>query len=677
MDDSPPIQALVGMGGIGKSTLAVELAHIVRQSFADGVLWAQAATAEPMAILESWAQAYGYNFSRIGDVASMIAAFQELLAGKRVLMVLDDVKSLARIRPLLPQSRQNRVLITTRNQDLARALQAQTWPLRELSPENGRLLLSSILGETRTGAEPAASAEICELLENHPLAVEITAQRLKSRPRRRLADMAQRLRDEKQRLSLLALTDRQVRASFTVSWQALDAAHRRIFALLGLFNGRSFSAAAIAHIAELDQYTAEDRLFALAALSLLREETPARYRQHPLLADFAREKLGEDVGEEYGRFAAYYRHFAQQYPNDFDTLRPEWDNLMAAMETAYDNQLWQTVIDLTNALHTAWFSRARYTQARTAYGWAIKAAQTITDHQSHSHFLLHHGRACLEQRDYESAENYFQKSLKLYRQLGNQAGIARNEMELARIDLELSQFEPAQKHIKKSLEIWQQLADKKGTAEAIYVEARIYYFLGDYEKTKQLAEQATQLQESLQDWEGQIPTLNLLATTALELGSPADAEQLAQKALQLSVEMQDKNEEAMTLDILANVYRRKGELETAKGYAERSLELLATMGDLGSQAMVYYQLSLINNSQGQLDAALELGRRSLELCRISQFSLLTVYVLNHLGDYLLRLKNRAEAREKWQEALAIAQSINNPTAITETKRRLQLLEEEI
>ncbi|MCA9920828.1 MAG: tetratricopeptide repeat protein [Anaerolineales bacterium] len=669
------IHALVGMGGVGKSTLAVEIAHAVRHVFADGVLWADAARAEPMSVLESWAQAYGYDFTRIGDVESMAAAFRGMLADKSVLIVLDDVISVSRIRPLLPNGTHNHILLTTRNQDLARTLNAQVWPLQELSQENGRLLLMHILGEQRVEAEPEAAAAICTLLQNLPLAVEITAQRLKSRPRRLLADMAQRLQAEQDRLSLLAISDRAIRTSFAVSWETLDAAHRRIFALLGLFNGRSFTAEAIAHIAELDRYTTEDRLFSLAALSLLREDDNIRYRQHPLLADFAREQLGEDVGEENGRFASYYLHFAQKHQQNYDALRPEWDNMMTAMETAFNEELWQIVIDYTNVLHNAWFARARYTQARTAYSWAIKSAQSIQDAKSHSRFLLHHGRACLEQRDYDNAEKHFQNSLELFEQIGDQSGVAWNQTELARIDLERSQFEQAQRHIKKSREIWKQLKNVEGTAEAIYVEARIYYFLGDYNKAKLLAEQASRLQEESNDLDGLIPTLNLLATTALEQGELHVAEEFAQHALNLSTKAQNKNEEAMILDVLANVYRRKNELDNAKNYAEKSLELLATIGDLGSQAMAYYQLSLISKSQGQLNAALELGLKSLELSRISEYSLLTVYVLNHLGDYLLQLNNLSEARERWQEALKIGKSINNSTAIYETKRRLQLLEE--
>jgi DNA-binding SARP family transcriptional activator len=234
------IAALVGMGGIGKSTLANRVAHQLREHYADGVLWANARTADPMDTLLSWAQVYGYDFSGLVDLNNRAAALRSILADKRVLIVLDDVISPSRVRALLPGGPEHAVLMTTRDQDIARALDAKVLPVRELTADDCIMLLSQVIGEERVNAELEAAHAICNELRNLPLAIEITAKRLVDRTTRRLSAMASRLHDVSRRLDELTFSDRAVRASFLVSWESMHADLRQSFALLGLFGGRSF-----------------------------------------------------------------------------------------------------------------------------------------------------------------------------------------------------------------------------------------------------------------------------------------------------------------------------------------------------------------------------------------------------------------------------------------------------
>ncbi|MCB0064929.1 MAG: hypothetical protein KDE19_22550, partial [Caldilineaceae bacterium] len=315
--------ALIGMAGVGKSTLAAHLAHTLRDHFVDGVLWAHIADSDPLDILGSWAQALGYDFSSLSDVENRAAALRGVLADKQMLFVLDDVRSASRVRHLFVGGPNSATLLTTRDLDVAVALNAENYPLAEMSLADGEQLLSRVLGDERVQEEMDAAREICTLLQNLPLAVEIAAQRLRSRPKRRLQDMAARLRNMQERLDL-SISDRAVRTSFLVSWESLDREQQRIFALLGVFAGRSFAPPAIAAIADLDLYIAEDRLFTLNALSLLNDESteagPAdRYRQHPLLADFAQEQLGENQDVRL-RMVNYYLTFAQECQTDYMAL---------------------------------------------------------------------------------------------------------------------------------------------------------------------------------------------------------------------------------------------------------------------------------------------------------------------------------------------------------------------
>lgn len=669
-EDGPPVHALVGMGGIGKSALAIQLARGLQKAFPDGVLWANAATSEPMAILESWAAAYGYDFTRIADLESMAAAFRGLLAEKRVLIVLDDVTSVSRIRPLLPGGEQCRVLLTTRDQDLARALNAEVCPLRELSTENGRLLLSAILGQNRVVAETEAADEICALLQNLPLALEITAQRLKSRPRRHLADMARRLRDETQRLSWLKISDREVRVSFVVSWGSLDAERQRVFALIGLFNGRSFAAEAMAYIAEMDSYPMEDRLFDLVNLSLLGEEEGRRYRQHALLGDFAREQLGEDkMREGYGRFASYYLHFAQQNEHDYDALRPEWDNLMAAMAAAYAYHLWQTVIDFANALHDAWFTRGRFTQARIGYKWAIEAAIADRNVASQAHCMRQRGLAALEQRDFDAAEQDLSQSTKFYEMLDDTAVIAQNQCDLARIAVEQSDYDLAEQKILTSRSLWEILGDTKGIAETLHVEARMRFFRGDHEATIRLGNQALTIFANDDSKEKTIRTLSLLASAFVVNDDLEMADSHAQKALHLAERAQDKGDQAVLLSVLCDIARLKQHFDASQAYGEKSLELLQNIGDLGSQAMVLYQLGRIHKLKNQFDLALSKGLESLKLCQESQFKLQMAWTLTHIAECFESMGQATFAKEKWQEAKELAQTLKHPALINYIKKK--------
>ncbi|HMN30083.1 MAG TPA: BTAD domain-containing putative transcriptional regulator, partial [Caldilineaceae bacterium] len=128
--------ALVGMGGVGKSTVATHLAHALRAEFPDGVLWAHVAASDPLDVLSSWARALGYDFSALADVESRAAALRGVLAEKRILLVLDDVRSVARTRPLLVSGSQGATLLTTRDLDVATALNAQPYRLDELTPSS-------------------------------------------------------------------------------------------------------------------------------------------------------------------------------------------------------------------------------------------------------------------------------------------------------------------------------------------------------------------------------------------------------------------------------------------------------------------------------------------------------------------------------------------------------------
>lgn len=667
------VYAVTGMGGVGKTSLAIHLAHALRDDFPDGVLWAHAATDEPMAIAENWAAAYGYDFSSLPDLDSRARAVRTLLTEKRVLVVLDDVTSAARIRPLLPTTGSCTILLTTRNLDLATALGAHPLPLKELSPTDGRQLLTRIIGAQRVEQDETATVAIGRLLHNLPLALTIAARYLASRPRRRLADFAAQLQHEANRLDL-KLEDRAVRASFAISWQALDDTQRRIFSLLAVFAGRAFTADALAAIAAMDRFTAQDRLDALVTLSLLSEEGERHYRQHPLLADFAGEHLGVNENEElaaYRRMVDYFLTYAIEYQRDYHALQPEWENLSAAIQTAHRLRLWSTVIEYTRVLCEAWFARGRFSAARQAYTWAHEAAMALEDETAFADNLLYWGRACMEQSDFDEAQHRLRESLAFYEELENQAGIASAHCDLARIALDRGDYKEAENSLAISHRLREQLGDRAGVAETIYRQSRLAHSQGRYEESKQLGQQALTIQAEIPDKPGMVRTLRHLVFTVAELGEYELAAGYAQRSLSLAEELHDQGEKAMALYGIAWVSMLQGNLDVALQQAEQSLDLLKRMGDRRSQALVLYTMSLVRKRSQEYEAALEVGQRSLLLFQDFQDTLYVAFTLTHIGDFLYRLEKPDKARIRWSEAHEIAQNLNHNQLITHLRERLQ------
>lgn len=286
---------LHGMGGVGKTSLAVHLAYQLRPFFPDGILWARLDTSDTLSILRAFAGAYGEDVSSYHDLDSCASAVRSILADKQALIVLDNAENSEQIRPLLPPTTgKTAVLITTRH-DLAVADGTYRFSVETFDPASGEslALFVSFLGKDAVQEWREALQSIADLLGHLPLAVAIAAGRL-ANGRAPIPAFLKQLQQAEQRLGILIREDRSVRLSFGLSYHALPSAWQEFFAALGTFGGDDFGVTAVAHVTHTSPTQAQNILDQLRRLSLVQIGVPGRYRLHPLLRDYAREHIASE-----------------------------------------------------------------------------------------------------------------------------------------------------------------------------------------------------------------------------------------------------------------------------------------------------------------------------------------------------------------------------------------------
>ncbi|MFH8366130.1 BTAD domain-containing putative transcriptional regulator [Streptomyces sp. NPDC018031] len=306
------VSAVAGIGGVGKTTLAVHVAHAARHHFPDGQLYvdlqgAGPAAAEPEAVLGSFLRALGTADNAIPDgVEERAALYRSLLDGRRVLALLDNARDAAQVRPLLPGTEGCATLVTSRNR-MVDLESAHLIDLDVMSPEEALVLFTRIVGAERVAAERDAAMDVVAACGFLPLAIRIAASRLAARRTWSVSVLARKLADERRRLDELRAGDLAVKATFELGYGQLEPQQARAFRLLGLADGPDISLHAAAAVLDMDPVDAEELLESLVDTSLLESAAPGRYRYHDLVRLFARACAERDEQPPAERAAAMSR----------------------------------------------------------------------------------------------------------------------------------------------------------------------------------------------------------------------------------------------------------------------------------------------------------------------------------------------------------------------------------
>ncbi|MGY4968257.1 BTAD domain-containing putative transcriptional regulator [Streptomyces nigrescens] len=297
-----PLAVVAGPAGVGKTACAVQWAHLHAGSFPDGQLFAdlrgfgEGDEASPAEILRDFLLALGTPPERVpGSAQAASALFRSLVAERRLLVVLDNARSSAQVRPLLPGGPRCATVVTSRSRldglvatDCARPVGLQT-----LGHEEGAALLGAMLGPDRVAEDPAAARELVDLCDGLPLALRAAAAQLTARPRWRLARLAAALRDERRRLALLSAEDTGIAAALRMSVARLSADDAQLLSALATSADGHLNASLAAALAGYDPERTQDGLDRLAEMHLVDEEATDVYTISTLTQLFARDERGE------------------------------------------------------------------------------------------------------------------------------------------------------------------------------------------------------------------------------------------------------------------------------------------------------------------------------------------------------------------------------------------------
>ncbi|MCX5208889.1 NB-ARC domain-containing protein [Kitasatospora sp. NBC_00240] len=326
---APTVAVVAGMGGVGKSALAAEVADQVRRHFPDGQLYvnlrgARPDPADPGSVLARFLRSLGVTGSAVPErLDERAALYRSLLAGRRILLVLDDARDVAQVRPLLPGSEGCAVLVTARTRLPGLAPTRQV-DLDVLEPEEAAELFARMVGRTRVDAEPAAAREVLAACCHLPLAIRIIGARTAASPDWTLHHVVRRLADRRGRLAELSTRDLAVEACFRLSYEQLSASDARAFRLLAVPETPDLSLPAAAAGLALGPSPALDVLDGLVHAGLLEAPAPDRYGYHDLLRLFAQARA-EELDPAAERHALVRRILDQALAtagNAYRTVRP-------------------------------------------------------------------------------------------------------------------------------------------------------------------------------------------------------------------------------------------------------------------------------------------------------------------------------------------------------------------
>ncbi|MCW8101755.1 AfsR/SARP family transcriptional regulator [Streptomyces tauricus] len=645
------ISAIAGMAGVGKTTFAVHWARQVADRFPDGQLYLNLRGFDPVGLpvppehaLRSLLESLGADAHGLPqDVDALAARYRTLLTGKRALLLLDNARDAAQVRPLLPGAPGCLVIVTSRNRlaGLVAVDGAHPLHLDVLSPSEARELLARRLGQQRVTAEPDAVQEIITRCARLPLALAITAARAATRSAIPLASIAAELRDSADGLDAFhdGDTAADARAVFSWSYHALTPDAARLFRLLALHPGPDVTLPAATSLAGLTVPRARQLLGELIQAHLVDEAVPGRYLSHDLLRAYATELIEtvespQQVRAARHRMFDHYLHTAHEAAalttsRALISLAPAAEGVRAEKfaEDAGKATAWFTAEQAVMLAALEEAASRRYDVHTWQLAWAI-------GHHLHLHGL------------WREQEAVHRAAMDAACRLGDRTAQAHVHNGLTLALGNLDRLDEARSHAERAVELFTESRDTRAYADSYYNLAWVGVRQGDPEAALGAVQQSLALFRACDNCHG-------------------GDDGRGQRAI------------ATALNAVGWCHTLLGQHQQALDHCRQALTLQQELGHDAGTADTWDSIGHALHHLGQYDEAVAAYRNALALYRQLDASRVKAATLMHLGDTHLSAGHPDTARAAWTEALDAMDRLSDAEHLAEPLRnRLRRLDEQ-
>jgi tetratricopeptide (TPR) repeat protein/transcriptional regulator with XRE-family HTH domain len=695
------IHAIDGMAGIGKTTFAVHAAHRLAGYFPDGQFFLplHAHTrgqrpVEPADALASLLLTAGVAAAQIPPgLEARAGRWRDHVAGKKILLLLDDAARHEQVRPLLPGTAGSLVLVTSRRR-LTALEDATVISLDTLPPGEAAALLARLAARPSLRPEDVVVGELIRLCGYLPLAIAMLASQLRHHPAQTPAGMAAGLAAAQDRLALMHAENLSVAAAFDLSYNDLTPGQKRLFRRLGLVPGPSIDAYAAAALDGTSLGQAGRSLNELYDQHLITEPAPGRYRLHDLLREHARTLAAADNPADSGaaadRLLDYYLHTAlaagQHLPfwtpgvdSSLPPARPpdcappltaagqaatwleaERANLQAATTYAAASGRPAHAMLIPAAMAGFLDARGHWDQALAVHQTALAAARQAGDRPGQARALILLSDPQFRTNDRVAAVAASRQALALYRDLGDRAGQAWALNSLGFLNRVAGDYPSAAACHQQALALCRGLGNRRGQALAINSLGVVQQETGDYRAAAANAQQALELYRDLGDRYGEMHALIGLGDVQRLTGDYPAAATTFHQAQALARDLGDRYQRAWILNQLGVLHRLAGDYPAAATSHQQALETLCEIGEPAAQGYAHNELGLVQQLAGNYQAAAASHRQALQLMHDAAEPYGHAHVLNSLGELASRTSATGQARNHHGQALTIARQIGAP-----------------